>query len=179
MAENKKARKEAAIKKAKLRKRIIIATCIGFAAIIIMLVILNSLSSFRPQNENTPANFDADMVIDIDLTVLGENMIRAEVVNILSSPEEYLGKVIKMSGPYYAVPEPMLGRVIDMIAVAEVDACCPPLGFEIIVGDFFDLRPFDFPNQGTRIEVTGVFSTYEEKGIDLYYLAVNDVFILS
>jgi len=179
MAEDKKARKETAIKKAELKKKIIIATCIGFATVIVLVVVLNFVSSSRPQTDNSPANIDRNMDIDIDLTILGETIKTAEVINILSSPEEHLGKVIKINGLYYAVPEPMLGRVRNIIAVTEVDACCPPMGFEIIVGDFVDSHNFDFPKPGTRIEVTGVFSTYEEKGFDLYYLAVDDVFILS
>ena len=179
MAEDKKARKEAAIKKAKLKKKLIIAVCIGVVTIIVLLVIFSLVSSYRPQIDNTLTNIDTDIDVDIDLTLLGENMMMAEVINILSSPEEYLGKVIKINGPYYSVPEPMLGRVQNIIAVTEADACCPPQGFEIIVGDFANPHPFEFPNQGTRIEVTGVFSTYEKRGFDLYYLAVDDVIILE
>ena len=67
----------------------------------------------------------------------------------------------------------------NIIALIEADACCPPQGFEIIVGDFTDSHLFDFPNQGTRIEVVGVFSTYNFDGFDFYYIAVDDMIILG
>jgi len=179
MANDKKTHKDAAIKKAKLKKKIIITVYIGVATIILLFIIINLFSFDSPQGNNEPANINRNMDVDIDLTILGETIKTAEVINILSSPEEHLGKVIKINGPYYAIPEPMIGRIRDIIAVAEVDACCPPLGFEVIVGDFVNRNPFDFPNQGTNIEVTGVFSTYEIKGFDLYYLAVDEVIILE
>jgi|GEM_PF-971901 len=179
MANDKKARKDTAIKKAKLKKKIITAVCISVAAIAALFVIINLFSSDRNQTNNEPANINRNMDVDIDLTILGETIRTAEVINILSSPEEHLDKVIKINGPYYAIPEPMIGRIRDIVAVAKVDACCPPLGFEVIVGDFVSRNPFDFPNHGTKIEVTGVFSTYEKKGFDFYYLAVDDVIILE
>ena len=165
MASDKKVRKDTAIKKARLKKKIIIAVCIGIAAVTTLFVIINLFSAGRLQSNNERVNIDRNMDVDIDLTILGENMMRAEVVRILSSPDEYLGKVIKIHGSYYAIPEPTIARVQNIIAVSEVDACCPPLGFEVIVGDFDNPHPFDFPNQGTRIEVTGVFSTYEKRGL--------------
>ena len=173
MTSDKKARREAAIKKAKFNKKIIISVCIFVVIVFTALIIFNLISSGRPQRDFRVID------VDIDLTGLGDNMIMAEVANILSSPAEYIGMTIKLNGPYYAVVEPVSGRMQNIIAFTEPDACCPPQGFEFIVGDFNNPLPFDFPNPGAKIEVTGVFSTYEKSGFDLYYLAVDDVIILG
>ena len=175
MVSEKKARKEAAIKKAKVKKKIIIAACIGLGIVLLVFILISLLSSVRPDRTVNLAPVDVDM----DLTALGENMMRAEVVNIMTNPDEYLDKTIKVSGSYYRVFEQVTGRIQNIVAVFEVDSCCPPEGLEIIVGDFIDPYSFDFPLEGTKIEVIGVFSTYEMQGFDFYYLAVDDVTILA
>ena len=173
MASEKKARREAAIKKANLNKKIIISVCIFVVIVFTASIIFNLISSGRLQRDYGAID------VDIDLTGLGDNMIMAEVNNILSSPDEYIGMTIKLNGPYYVVVEPVSGRMQNIIAFTEPDACCPPQGFKLIVGDFNNPLIFDFPDQGTRIGVVGVFSKYEENGRDIYYLAVDDIIILK
>ena len=175
MSKGKKARREAAKQRAELRKKIIIAGFIGAAIALLLIIVLYFLFLERPDRDTA----DVDVRIDIDLTVLGDNMMRAESVNILSSPGEFLDKVIKVNGAFFSIFEPTFGKVHNIISVFETDACCPPQGFDIIVGDFSNPIPFDFPADGTRVEVVGVFSTYEESGHDFYYLAVDDVIILD
>jgi len=41
------------------------------------------------------------------------------------------------------------------------------------------IYPDDYPENNTRIEVTGIFDSYEESGNTYYYLGVDDISILE
>ena len=108
--------------------------------------------------------------VEVDLTRLSVTMMYAEVDNIVKNPEDYIGKTIKMSGPYYAVYN-AADRYRHFVAVEEADACCMRgLEFEY---------PEDSLEEKTRIEVTGIYSSYEDGGKAYYYLAVDDVVVLE
>lgn len=38
--------------------------------------------------------------IDVDLTALSSTMVYSEVYNMMTSPEDYIGKTVKMKGMY-------------------------------------------------------------------------------
>ena len=112
----------------------------------------------------------------IDLTVLSSTMIYAEVYNIMTHPDEYMGKTIKMSGPYYASFYDATGLYYHYVVIEDATACCQQ-GLEFNwKGEH--IYPDDYPEDGTKIEVTGVFSSYDELGRTYYYIAVDDISIL-
>lgn len=111
--------------------------------------------------------------VDIDLTVLSSTMVYAEVYNIMTDPETYLGKTIKVRGPYYPDYDDQSGRCYHYIVIEDATACCAQ-GLEFIwIGNH--AYPGDYPAEGTRIEVTGVFGEYEEFGEIYYYLTVDGI----
>jgi len=115
--------------------------------------------------------------IDIDLTVLNATMLSAEIRNMYSNGKEFMGKTIRVSGPYSYIPYEALGIQYHYVITKQGDACCQE-GFEFIWnGDH--VFPDDYPKVGTSIEVDGVFGIYEEDGSSYYYLAIDDIFILG
>ena len=111
--------------------------------------------------------------VDIDLTVLSSTMVYAEVYNIMTDPMAYLGRIIKVSGPYLSLYDDQTGLCYHYIVIEDASACCTQ-GMEFIWnGDH--AYPGDYPAEGTRIEVAGVFGVYEEFGEIYYYLTVDGI----
>jgi hypothetical protein len=121
--------------------------------------------------EISPNNMD----IDVDLTVLSGTMVYAEVYNIMIDPEEYMGKIIKMNGSYSASYYDGTGLYYHYVIIEDATACCAQ-GLEFIWNGEHSY-PDDYPEAQTKIEVVGVFGSYDELGITYYYLLVDDISI--
>ena len=116
--------------------------------------------------------------VDVDLTVLSGTMVYAEVYNIILKPKKYIGKTIKIRGPYYAVNYNYggTGRYYHYVIIEDAAACCRQ-GFEFIWNGEH-AYPGDYPEDQTKIEVIGVFDSYDELGQTYYYLAIDHLSIL-
>ncbi|MDD6211747.1 MAG: hypothetical protein PUB22_01135 [Clostridiales bacterium] len=74
--------------------------------------------------------------IDLDLTSLSSTMVYAEVYNMMSAPEDYIGKTVKMKGQftYYQAYDEKGNPVPDQLyfacLIADAAACCSQ-GLEI------------------------------------------------
>ena len=95
---------------------------------------------------------------DIDLTTLSSTMVYAEVYNMVSKPDDYLGKKVVMRGKF-AVGEGD-GRYYFACIIPDATACCSQ-GIEFLL-DGDHSYPEDYPEIGTEITVEGVFDTYYE-----------------
>lgn len=96
--------------------------------------------------------------IDIDLTRMSSTMVYSEVSNMMSTPENYVGKMVRMNGKLavYKYPE----RNYYTCIIKDATACCQQ-GMEFLwAGDH--KYPEDYPNEGDGIIVTGVFDIYYE-----------------
>ncbi|WP_034450864.1 hypothetical protein [Butyrivibrio sp. AE2032] len=107
--------------------------------------------------------------IDVDLTVLSSNMVYAEVFNMVYSPEEYIGKTIKMKGQFSLLQDEATGNLYYACIIADATACCSQ-GIEFIPANGA-VYPDDFPEIGTEICVAGEFTTYQEGGTTYCTLA--------
>jgi hypothetical protein len=110
----------------------------------------------------------------LDLTALSSIMVYSEVNNIMVNPEEYIGKTIKISGPYNASFWEETGIYYHYVIISDATACCQS-GLEFIWDDNSHIYPKDYPENDTEIEVEGVFSTYEELGVTYYYLKTDEI----
>lgn len=98
--------------------------------------------------------------IDIDLSGFSTLMAYSEAYNILSKPDDYLGKIIKVKGLLSTFRDPSTGKYYFATIIADQTSCCQ-IGMEfILAGDY--QYPKDYPALGTEIEVTGEFQTYME-----------------
>ena len=114
--------------------------------------------------------------VDVDLTALSSTMVYAEVYNMMTNPDGYMGKTIKMSGPYYASFYDETGSYYHYVIIEDATACCQS-GLEFIWKGEHSY-PNDYPPDQTKIEVVGVFESYEELGRTYYNLSVDDISIL-
>lgn len=96
--------------------------------------------------------------VDVDLTAMSSTMVYSEVLNMQQHPENYLGKTVKMQGPFN-VSEIGENRYFACI-IADATACCST-GIEFVwKGDHS--YPEDYPEKNQEITVTGIFNTYME-----------------
>ncbi len=121
-------------------------------------------------------NVDANQGIDVDLTKLSGTMVYSEVYNMLSAPENYIGRTVKMNGSFNLYcqktdenGEPDLNYPIYYACViADATACCSQ-GLEFVLDGNF-AYPDDYPELGDNITVTGTFETYKEDGTTYCHL---------
>jgi uncharacterized membrane protein YcgQ (UPF0703/DUF1980 family) len=108
---------------------------------------------------------------NIDLTRLSATMLYAEVYNIMTAPEKYIGKTIKISGVYnlHCLGE----NCYRFLMVTDAGGCCP-MGLEIFIDD-----KYAYPENGADIEVSGEVKSYETSGEAYYCLYVDDIKILK
>lgn len=113
--------------------------------------------------------------VDVDLTALNSMMVYAEVYHILLRPEEYLGKTIKMNGLYYSANDK--GVDYHFVVITDALACCQQ-GMEFVWNGAHKY-PEDYPEQGTTVEMAGVFESYAVLDKTYYRIAVDDVIALA
>jgi len=113
-------------------------------------------------------------IVDMDLTGISNTVAYAAIVNIMQNPENYLGQTIKASGIYNAFYYEPFDRYLHFMVVEGPGGCCPQV-FKFIYGR--DTSLDDYPTENAMIEVVGVFSSYEEMGRLIYYLAVDTLIV--
>lgn len=137
------------------------------------LSMLSGCSDAQTDSGLSGATEDIDIV---DLTMLSSTMVYAEVNNMLTAPEEYVGKTVKVRGLYYANNYPDQGICYHFVVIEDSSACCSQ-GLEfILTGTHSD--PEDYPDDQTLVEITGVWGVYEEDGNPYYYLATDEIVIV-
>ena len=110
------------------------------------------------------------MTPDVDLTQMSSTMVYASVYNMVSEPEKYKGKCVRMSGTFYNFYDEYTEENINACLIEDATACCQQ-GVEFVLKD-----PNGYPADLTPITVTGTFETYEKNG---YVLCRVDHAVLS
>jgi len=106
--------------------------------------------------------------VDVDLTKLGGNILYAQVYSMVSEPDEFLGKSVRMEGFFTPYDEyDKKGNVVETrmsCFVPDAQGCCSQ-GIEFVLdGDY--KYPEDYPEVGAPITVEGTFDTYEIYGLN-------------
>lgn len=113
--------------------------------------------------------------VDVDLTNISSTMIYSEVFNIVSKPNEYKGKIIKMKGVCSVYNSEDTGKTYYSCIIKDATACCAQ-GIEFSLSDEYKY-PDDYPEKGSEICVVGTFDTYKE---DVYeYSILKDAELLD
>jgi hypothetical protein len=111
----------------------------------------------------------ASVPVDVDLSVLSGMLVYSEVYNMMTAPETYVGKTVKMSGQFtYFCKD--ADTFYYSCVIADATACCLQ-GIEFIPGGTY-VFPDDYPLEGEEITVVGVFDTYTEG--DVLYCTLRD-----
>lgn len=121
----------------------------------------------REQTETAPSKDTAESTF-VDLTALSSTMVYAEVFAMMSSPEDYVGKTVKMQGIFskgqlYAAGSLNDGGTVFACVIQDATACCAQgIPFEL-AGDHS--YPQDYPELGDTITVVGTFEIHQQEGM--------------
>lgn len=96
----------------------------------------------------------------LDLTELNSNALYAAVYDIMASPDEYLGRKIKVKG-YFAVGDNGSGDVKYFFCVIPDAAGCCQQGMEFLLKGEPGF-PEGYPSENEDIIVEGIFSEHKE-----------------
>ena len=119
------------------------------------------------QTEMTPTADTTESTF-VDLTALSSTMVYAEVFAMMSSPEDYVGKTVKMQGIFskgqlYAAGSLNDGGTVFACVIQDATACCAQgIPFEL-AGDH--TYPQDYPELGDTITVVGTFEIHQQEGM--------------
>jgi len=106
----------------------------------------------EPAKKETPESRDG---IDIDLSQMGGMMAYAELSNILYYADDYVGKVIRMTGTALSYYDEQTDKQYYAVVLMDATACCAS-GFDLLLAD--GQEP---PENGQEITVTGELEMYE------------------
>lgn len=112
--------------------------------------------------DDTTEGSTTDGKVDVDLTKLSSTMVYSEVYNMMYTPEDYIGKIVKMSGMFVAYINQDESQYYPAVIIADATACCSQ-GLEFVL-EGNSSYPEGYPEMKTEITVVGTFETYEEDG---------------
>lgn len=98
--------------------------------------------------------------IDYDLTKMSSTMIYSQIYDMQVTPEDYIGKIIRVRGTFSLYIDAKTGKEYHSIVVADALSCCASgLEFEVPVdrekvGETLAI--------GQEIIITGSYDTYKE-----------------
>ena len=98
--------------------------------------------------------------VDVDLTQLSSTLVYSEVYAMMTAPDQYIGKTVRMKGTFSVFEDE--GNYYYACLIADATACCSQ-GIEFITARERTF-PDGYPSLGTEITVVGVFRTYQEGG---------------
>jgi len=109
--------------------------------------------------------------VDVDFMGLNTILAQAELNNIRMNLDQYEGKTIRMSGPYYSVFLPETNQEYHFVTVVRGDACCVQ-GMEFRLNEE-NGEEGKYPDANKEIVVIGTIGIYEEWGSTYLYLSAD------
>lgn len=107
--------------------------------------------------------------VDLDLSAMSGTVVYAEVFNIMMSPEQYVGKTLRMSGTFAVAHDLVNGHLYTSCVIQDATACCSQgIEFEWAGEHAY---PEDYPQLDSEIEVCGTFEQYEDENGAYYHVA--------
>lgn len=111
--------------------------------------------------EEAPTSPEPLENVDIDLTTMNSDMVYSTVYQLMVDSKSYVGKVIKMSGSYYASWYPETKQYYHFVIIKDATACCQQ-GMEFIWGNGNHVYPDEYPEEMAEVEVVGTFELYKD-----------------
>lgn len=104
--------------------------------------------------------------VDVDLTTLSSTMVYAEVFNMRLSPDNYIGKNIRMTGIFTVYQDPGTNQIYCGVIAQDATACCAQ-GLDLVMPEGLSY-PRDYPTPESKVTVVGTLQadrTLEKQGI--------------
>ena len=117
-------------------------------------------------------------VIDVDLTEMNATMVYSEVYNMISKPPSYIGKIVKMEGPFIPFDSTNPNYCYPAIVIRDATACCAS-GIEFLlygVPRCSKAGGNGYPLYNEEATIVGRFETYLE-GSDMYVHLVDAIWL--
>lgn len=114
----------------------------------------SSDSSSEASNKSSSGEFDCD------LTKMSSTMVYSTVYSMLTTPDEYEGKSVKVTGNFNVYHDDTTNKDYFAVLISDATACCQQ-GMEFDMGSGYKY-PDDYPPENALITVTGTFGTYME-----------------
>jgi len=112
--------------------------------------------------------------VDVDLSILSKTMVYGEVFQMVTEPEKYVGKTIKMRGLFNYFYDVVTEDNYYYCLIQDATACCGQ-GIEFRLGGKHAF-PDDYPQENEEFTVVGTFASYQE-GEETYYYVRDAVFV--
>ena len=112
---------------------------------------------------------------DVDLSVMDSDMIYAMVYQMMSDPEQYVGKTFRIEGKFYVTYDEMTKNQYYYCVIKDATECCAQ-GLEFVWGDGSHIYPDEYPTDGTEVIVDGTFELYMENDSRYCRLANADFY---
>ncbi len=127
--------------------------------LIVAVLFLFAFASASDAAEKVSANN-----VDLDLTRMSSTMVYSMVFQMVTEPQKFIGKTIKMKGAFSSYQDEETGRRFFGCVIKDALACCSQgLAFETAKVRRY---PNDYPDEGTPITIIGTFEfEKEEDGI--------------
>lgn len=141
----------------------------------LLLCIIFAFSFASCSNDNSQQETTAQgSVYDLDLSRLSSTMVYSEVYNMVTSPESYVGKTIKMKGTFVTDANIETGDIYFACIIQDATACCQQ-GIQFVPTKEYTY-PMDFPHINEEIEVVGTFEYFvDENNIQVIQLVNCDI----
>lgn len=116
-----------------------------------------------------------EAAVDVDLSVMDSDMIYATVYQMMSDPEQYVGKTFRIEGKFYVTYDEMTKNQYYYCVIKDATECCAQ-GLEFVWGDGSHIYPDEYPTDGTEVIVDGIFELYMENDSRYCRLANADFY---
>lgn len=116
-----------------------------------------------------------EAAVDVDLSVIDSDMIYATVYQMMSDPEQYVGKTFRIEGKFYVTYDEMTKNQYYYCVIKDATECCAQ-GLEFVWGDGSHIYPDEYPTDGTEVIVDGTFELYMENDSRYCRLANADFY---
>ena len=113
---------------------------------------------------STPIDYPKYENIDVDLTAMNATMVYSQVNDMLSNPDPYIDKVVKMTGPFKPYESTSPDFCYPAIVITDATACCGS-GIEFLLYGIPRCSMAGgngYPLYNEEATIVGVFKTYLE-----------------
>lgn len=106
----------------------------------------------------------------LDMTKMSDTLIYSTIENMKKTPEGYLGMTIRISGSYVKSYFDETGNYYHFVTGADSTGYCS-WGYEFLL----DENKLSYPAENSKITIQGKIKSYNELGIDYYYIDVEEM----